>query len=763
MKIKHFKCLLCVALCAILSLIFFTACAGKDGKDGKKGMNGENGKSAYELALENGYQGTLEEWLVSIKGEHGEVPSVKDGYWWVDGENTGVLASGKDGLSAYELYLKQNSDYKGSEDQWIADLVSGNLTNHKITFDLNGGSPANGFESTVNAKYGKTISLTVPSKEGYTFLGWYTGDSAVDGVFTTTDIVTGDLSLIARWQINTLKVTFLDYYGDILSLQNVNYGSSATAPSIPLEVNSLPFTGWSCDFDCVTEDLTVKALYSRKVYTVTYNTDGGTNIQSDSLYHGDIPKKPADPIKAGHSFKGWYLDASFKNEYKFDYAFDKNTVLYAKFVADHKVITSAAELMQIASNPSGKYVLANDINLRNDIWTPIESFSGVLDGAGYKIYNFVVSGTADSLGFIKTNDGTVKNIVFDSFAFTYVNDFTAGSHAYAGVIAAINNGEITNCELRSGDITMSALRTQPGTINAYFGSFVAINYGTLSHCTSNVVSKMTSSCVMNTTYSSGVLNSYIGGAAGCNYGNILRVTVNANMPWTAESSTMHWNGLNNSTYGTANVFMGGIVGQNNANTQISQCTVKSDIDITYSGIQDRGHLAKNLTLGGIVGNNLASIDDCAFYGSLKVSNTGFTLNSKIGGAVGFNNPDCSLSCVYADADITVSSLVIGSVGGLAGDNGNGASILKSIYMGSIEAGENMTSYGFIAGINTGTAHLAYYDKSQKLTLNNTSVTPICINGIGESSSKMLTRDFIYDYLYWSMDFWNITDGNKPIL
>ena len=44
---------------------------GADGKDGKDGVDGSDGKSAYELAVENGFNGTVEEWLDSLKGEPG--------------------------------------------------------------------------------------------------------------------------------------------------------------------------------------------------------------------------------------------------------------------------------------------------------------------------------------------------------------------------------------------------------------------------------------------------------------------------------------------------------------------------------------------------------------------------------------------------------------------------------------------------------------------------------------------------------------------
>lgn len=42
-----------------------------NGVDGQNGQDGVNGKSAYELAVENGFEGTVEEWLESLKGNDG--------------------------------------------------------------------------------------------------------------------------------------------------------------------------------------------------------------------------------------------------------------------------------------------------------------------------------------------------------------------------------------------------------------------------------------------------------------------------------------------------------------------------------------------------------------------------------------------------------------------------------------------------------------------------------------------------------------------
>lgn len=67
------------------------------GKDGADGKDGKDGLSAYELAVENGFTGTLAEWLVSLKGKYGENGvDGKDGLPGKDGKN-GV--DGKDGIT----------------------------------------------------------------------------------------------------------------------------------------------------------------------------------------------------------------------------------------------------------------------------------------------------------------------------------------------------------------------------------------------------------------------------------------------------------------------------------------------------------------------------------------------------------------------------------------------------------------------------------------------------------------------------------------
>jgi len=82
---------------------------GQDGQDGQAGAAGADGKSAYEIALENGFEGTQSEWLASLKGADGQ-----------DGQDGAAGANGADGKSAYELAVENG--FEGTQSEWLASL-----------------------------------------------------------------------------------------------------------------------------------------------------------------------------------------------------------------------------------------------------------------------------------------------------------------------------------------------------------------------------------------------------------------------------------------------------------------------------------------------------------------------------------------------------------------------------------------------------------------------------------------------------------------
>lgn len=86
--------------------------ASLKGTDGAPGTNGEDGKSAYQLAVEAGFEGDEASWLASLKGA--------DGAPGTNGSDGAPGANGADGKSAYQIAV--DNGYTGSETDWLASL-----------------------------------------------------------------------------------------------------------------------------------------------------------------------------------------------------------------------------------------------------------------------------------------------------------------------------------------------------------------------------------------------------------------------------------------------------------------------------------------------------------------------------------------------------------------------------------------------------------------------------------------------------------------
>lgn len=103
-----------------------------------------------------------------------------------------------------------------------------------------------------------------------------------------------------------------------------------------------------------------------------------------------------------------------------------NAVTTTEVPEGYTAVSTVEDLYAIRANPSGKYILMNDIDLSETAkggdwdggngWTPIPSFSGILDGNGYTVSNMNIFGTNIYAGFIKNNAGEIKNISFDGVA-----------------------------------------------------------------------------------------------------------------------------------------------------------------------------------------------------------------------------------------------------------------------------------------------------------------------------------------------------------
>ncbi len=142
-------------------------------------------------------------------------------------------------------------------------------TSHTLSFDAKGGTVFPESQPVVSGDpYG---DLPTPTREGYTFNGWFTADEGGDKVTSATVVtVTENHTLYAQWTLNS--------------------------------------------------------------YTVTFDVKGGSAVPEAIISHGQTITKPDDPTRDGYSFSAWYKDAAFAEVW--DFAKDTVTsdmTLYAQW------------------------------------------------------------------------------------------------------------------------------------------------------------------------------------------------------------------------------------------------------------------------------------------------------------------------------------------------------------------------------------------------------------------------------------------------
>ena len=98
--------------------------------------------------------------------------------------------------------------------------------------------------------------------------------------------------------------------------QTVESGKTAIKPDDPTK-DEYGFAGWyngeaAFDFStAITADITLKAKWNINIYTVTFDTDGGSTApESQTVESGNTVTKPEDPTKDEYSFGGWYYGES---------------------------------------------------------------------------------------------------------------------------------------------------------------------------------------------------------------------------------------------------------------------------------------------------------------------------------------------------------------------------------------------------------------------------------------------------------------------
>ena len=170
-----------------------------------------------------------------------------------------------------------------------------NTNKYTITFDTNGGSEI----APITQDYGTEITAPAnPTRKGYTFKGW---DKEIPETMPAENI-----TVKAQWKINQYTITFDANGGSEIAPITQDYGTEITAPDNPTR-KGYTFKGWDKEIPetMPAENITVKAQWEINQYTITFDTNGGSEIASITQDYGTEITAPDNPTRKGYTFKGW--------------------------------------------------------------------------------------------------------------------------------------------------------------------------------------------------------------------------------------------------------------------------------------------------------------------------------------------------------------------------------------------------------------------------------------------------------------------------
>ena len=142
---------------------------------------------------------------------------------------------------------------------------------------------------------------------GYTFGGWNKADGTAWDY--ASDKVTDNITLYAKWAANTYTITFDTAGGSEIAPITQDYGTVITAPEAPTR-EGYTFIGWDKEIPTTmpAENMTVTAQWEINQYTITFDTNGGSEIAPITQDYGTAITAPADPTREGYTFIGWDME-----------------------------------------------------------------------------------------------------------------------------------------------------------------------------------------------------------------------------------------------------------------------------------------------------------------------------------------------------------------------------------------------------------------------------------------------------------------------
>ena len=219
------------------------------------------------------------------------------------------------------------TDGKTVSAQWIGNP-------YVVTYDVNKGTLTN---TTTNVVMGEDFTLEAPTRTGYTFVGWYNGTAPI--ALTGTWNIAENVTLKAEWTANTNTAYKVEHYIEKLDggyeLKDTdNLTGTSDSQVTPDTKNYTGFTAPTKQTVTILPDGSqiVRYNYTRNSYTVTFVTNGGIEMTSQTLKYEQALSSEA--TRDNFTFGGWFKDETLGSAFVTMPA--ENITLYAYWTEENK-------------------------------------------------------------------------------------------------------------------------------------------------------------------------------------------------------------------------------------------------------------------------------------------------------------------------------------------------------------------------------------------------------------------------------------------
>ena len=214
------------------------------------------------------------------------------------GRSFGVISGG-----TFNGKVTNKNDISDSPEETPAKISGGTFNGkvigaYTVTFQSEGGSEV---ASQIRANT-PAARPADPTKEGYTFIGWYKGEEK----WNFADAVTEAMTLTAKWQLNQYTITFDTAGGSEVAPITQDYGTTITPPAAPTRTG-YTFAGWDKTIPATmpAENITLTARWTVNQYTITFKPENGGEDIVITQDYGTAITPPAAPTRTGYTFAGW--------------------------------------------------------------------------------------------------------------------------------------------------------------------------------------------------------------------------------------------------------------------------------------------------------------------------------------------------------------------------------------------------------------------------------------------------------------------------